>query len=256
MEQLLRSDYQFNLTQPKLIKTIKYVNGIDKMEKILIIEDEENILLPLEDDLKLEGYEVCSATDGRDGFQMAKETKYDLIILDLMLPGMNGFDVCKQLRESAILTPILILSAKSQEIDKIIGLELGADDYVTKPFSPRELLARIKAILRRVKQNTQTIDQYQFGDVEIDFVSLEAKKGGKTFYLTSLEFSILQYLIKHKNQVISRDRFLDDVWGEDVYVFPRTVDTHISKLRKKIETDSANPKYIISVRGIGYKFIG
>ena len=145
------------------------------MEKILIIEDEENILLPLEDDLKLEGYEVSSAMDGSEGFLLAKKTRYDLIILDLMLPGMNGFDVCKQLRESGITTPILILSAKSQEIDKVLGLELGADDYVTKPFSPRELIARVKAISRRVKQSQQGVDKFQFGDVEIDFITFDAK---------------------------------------------------------------------------------
>ena len=226
------------------------------MKKILIIEDEESILMPLEDDLKLEGYDVSSAKDGLDGFSKAKETRYDLIILDLMLPGMNGFDVCKQLRESGITTPILILSAKSQEIDKVLGLELGADDYVTKPFSPRELQARVKAILRRVQQTQQGIDLYRFGDVEVDFVKYEAKKEEKPVYLTSLEFSLLHYLIQHKDEVVSRDSILNEVWGEEVYVFPRTVDTHIAHLRKKVEENPADPRHILGVRGVGYKFVG
>jgi len=226
------------------------------MEKILIIEDEESILMALEDDLRLEGYEVSSAKDGLQGFSMAKEQGYDLIILDIMLPKMNGFEVCKKLRQTGITTPILILTAKSQEIDKVLGLELGADDYVTKPFSPRELLARVKAIFRRVKQTRQGIDQYKFGDIEVDFKKYEAKKGGQPIYLTALEFALLHFLIKHKELVVSRDSILDEVWGTDVCVFPRTVDTHIAHLRKKIEDDPGNPKYIIGVRGIGYKFTG
>lgn len=228
--------------------------GIDEMEKILIIEDEESILMALEDDLRVEGYEVSSAKDGLQGFSMAKEQGYDLIILDIMLPKMNGFEVCKQLRQNGITTPILMLTAKSQEIDKILGLELGADDYVTKPFSPRELLARVKAILRRVKQTQQGIDVYHFGNVEVDFKKYKAKKSGQPIYLTSLEFSLIHFLIENKGQVVSRDTILDNVWGDDVYVYPRAVDTHIAHLRKKIEDDPTNPKYIISVRGIGYKF--
>ena len=226
------------------------------MENILIIEDEESILMALEDDLRVEGYEVSSATDGMQGFSMAKEQGYDLIILDIMLPKMNGFEVCKQLRQAGITTPILILTAKSQEIDKVLGLELGADDYVTKPFSPRELLARVNALFRRVKQTRQGIDLYHFGDVEVDFKKYEAKKSGQPIYLTALEFALLHFLIKHKDLVVSRDSILDEVWGDDVYVYPRTVDTHIAHLRKKIEDDPANPKYIIGVRGIGYKFKG
>ena len=226
------------------------------MENILIIEDEESILMALEDDLRVEGYEVSSATDGLQGFSMAKEQGYDLIILDIMLPKMNGFEVCKQLRQAGITTPILILTAKSQEIDKVLGLELGADDYVTKPFSPRELLARVNALFRRVKQTRQGIDLYHFGDVEVDFRKYEAKKSGQPIYLTALEFALLHFLIKHKDLVVSRDSILNEVWGDDVYVYPRTVDTHIAHLRKKTEDDPANPKYIIGVRGIGYKFKG
>lgn len=225
------------------------------MEKILIIEDEESILMALKDNLTLEGYDVSSAKDGLLGLSMAKEKGYSLIILDIMLPKMDGFEVCKQLRHAGVVTPILILTAKSQEIDKVLGLEFGADDYVTKPFSSRELLARVKALLRRTKQPRQEIDKYQFGDVEVDFIKYEAKKGGTLISLTALEFSLLHFLIKHKDQVMSRDSILDEVWGDDVYVHPRTVDKHIALLRKKIEDKPSKPKYIIGVRGIGYKFI-
>lgn len=225
------------------------------MEKILIIEDEESILMALADDLGLEGYEVASARDGLQGLSMAKEKAHDLIILDIMLPKMDGFEVCKQLRQAGVGTPILMLTAKSQEIDKVLGLELGADDYVTKPFSPRELLARVKAILRRVKGTQEQMDVYRFGDVEIDFKKYEVKKKGQPVYLTTLEFSLIGFLIKHKGQVLDRSAILDGVWGEDVYVLPKTVDTHIGHLRKKIEEDPANPKHIIGVRGVGYKFI-
>jgi len=224
------------------------------MEKILIIEDEESILMALEDDLKIEGYQVSSAKDGQEGFSMAKEQGYDLIILDIMLPKMNGFEVCKQLRQTGITTPILILTAKSQEVDKVLGLELGADDYVTKPFSPRELLARVNVIFRRAKQTQQGIDMYHFGDVNVDFKKYEAEKGGRPIFLTALEFAMLHFLIINKDRVVSRDYILDKVWGNDVYVYPRTVDTHIAHLRKKIEDDPENPKHIIGIRSIGYKF--
>ena len=224
------------------------------MEKILIIEDEESILMALTDDLGLEGYEVASARDGLKGLSMAKEKAHDLIVLDIMLPKMDDFEVCKQLRQAGVATPILMLTAKSQEIDKVLGLELGADDYVTKPFSPRELLARVKAILRRVKTTQEEFDIYSFDDVEIDFKKYEVKKKGQPVYLTSLEFSLIGFLIKHKDQVVNRSAILDGVWGQDVYVLPKTVDTHIGHLRKKIEDDLANPKHIIGVRGIGYKF--
>ena len=224
------------------------------MAKILIVEDEEAILMALEDNLRLEGYEVESAKDGEKGFSMAKESNCDLIILDIMLPRMDGFEVCKQLRQTGITTPILMLTAKSQEIDKVLGLELGADDYVTKPFSPRELLARVKALLRRSKQVQQGIEKYAFGDVEVNFKKYEVKKGGQPIYLTALEFSLLHFLIQNLDQVVSRDTILDEVWGRDVYIQPRTVDKHIAELRKKIEKNPSSPKYIIGVRGVGYKF--
>jgi two-component system alkaline phosphatase synthesis response regulator PhoP len=226
------------------------------MAKILIVEDEEAILMALEDNLKLEGYEVESAIDGEKGFSMANARGYDLIILDIMLPRMDGFEVCKQLRQAGIMTPILMLTAKSQEIDKVLGLELGADDYVTKPFSPRELLARVKALLRRSKQVQKGMDGYAFGDVAVDFKKYEAKKRGQLIYLTALEFSLLYFLVQNMGQVMTRDAILDEVWGKDVYIQPRTVDKHIAELRKKIEDDAARPEHIIGVRGVGYKFLG
>jgi two-component system alkaline phosphatase synthesis response regulator PhoP len=225
------------------------------MAKILIIEDDASILLPLEDNLKLNEYEVSSATDGGEGLAMAQEGHYDLIILDIMLPKLNGFDVCKRLRQDKNITPILMLTAKSQEIDKVLGLELGADDYVTKPFSPRELLARIKAILRRTRQVQEGFDFYRFGDVEVHFKKYEAKKDGEPLELTALEFALLHLLIANNGQVVHRDRILDEVWGEGVYIEPRTIDKHISLLRKKVEDDPQNPRFIVGVRSVGYKFV-
>ena len=225
------------------------------MAKILIIEDDASILLPLEDNLKLEGYEVSSATDGSEGLAMAREGHYDLIILDIMLPQLNGLEVCRQLRQDKNMTPVLMLTAKSQEVDKVLGLELGADDYVTKPFSPRELLARLKAILRRTRQIQEGIDFYRFGDVEMDFTKYEAKKDGEPLDLTALEFALLHLLIANHGQVVHRDRILDEVWGEGVYIEPRTIDKHISLLRKKVEDDPQNPRFIVGVRSVGYKFV-
>lgn len=225
------------------------------MEKILIIEDEESILMALEDDLRFEGYEVSGAMDGQEGLSKALTGKFDLIVLDIMLPKMDGLEVCKQLRKAGVSSFILILTAKSQEIDKILGLELGADDYVTKPFSPRELLARVKALLRRAKLTMHEIDAFSFGDVEVDFVKFEVKKKGKPIYLTALEFALLRFLIGHRGEVISRGTMLDEVWGDESHVYLRTINTHIAHLRKKLEDDPANPSHIIGVRGIGYKFV-
>ncbi len=224
------------------------------MADILIIEDEESILMALEDDLTLEGYGVTTATDGETGFALASDKHFDLLILDIMLPGINGFDVCKKLRQAGMTTPILMLSARGQEVDRVLGLELGADDYVTKPFSPRELQARIKAILRRVSQTRQMTDVVCFGDVEVDFKKYEVRKAGKSIYLTSLEFSLLKFLIENSDRALSRNDILDGVWGEEVHVYDRTVDTHIGHLRKKTEDDADDPKYIVSVRGVGYRF--
>jgi DNA-binding response OmpR family regulator len=226
------------------------------MTKILIVEDEESILMPLEDNLRLEGYEVLCARDGLEGLSMARKHAFDLIVLDIMLPKMDGFEVCKRLRQDRVMTPILMLTAKSQEVDKVLGLELGADDYVTKPFSSRELLARIKAILRRAKEPHQGIDFFRFDDIELDFIKYEARKAGRPVPLTALEFALLHFLVQNKGRVVHRNEVLDSVWGKDVYVDARTVDKHISLLRKKFEDDPQEPKYILGVRGVGYKFTG
>jgi two-component system alkaline phosphatase synthesis response regulator PhoP len=224
------------------------------MTRILIVEDEESILMALEDNLKLEGYEVESAKDGPQGLALAKETRHDLILLDIMLPGMSGFDVCQKLRQSGVSTPVVMLTAKGQEVDKVLGLELGADDYVTKPFSPRELLARIKAVLRRTNRVQESGDVCNFGDVVVDFGRYEAKKAGSSIFLTALEFSLLHFLVRSQGRVVSRDAILDEVWGKEVYVQPRTVDKHIAELRKKIGDDPSAPRFIIGVRSVGYKF--
>jgi DNA-binding response OmpR family regulator len=226
------------------------------MTKILIIEDEESILMPLEDNLKLEGYEVSCARDGLEGLSMAADRSFDLIVLDIMLPKMDGFEVCKRLRQDRLMTPILMLTAKSQEVDKVLGLELGADDYVTKPFSSRELLARIKAILRRAKEPHRGIDFYRFDDIELDFIKYEARKKSRPVPLTALEFNLIHFLVQNRGRVVNRNEVLDSVWGKDIYIDARTVDKHISLLRKKFEDDPQDPKYILGVRGIGYKFTG
>jgi two-component system alkaline phosphatase synthesis response regulator PhoP len=224
------------------------------MADILVVEDEESILMALKDDLTLEGYTVATATDGEAGLIAASEKRYDLLILDIMLPIMNGFDVCRKLRERGVTTPIIMLTARGQEVDRVLGLELGADDYVTKPFSPRELQARIKAILRRVNQTRQAEDLVSFGNVEVDFRKYVVRSSGNPVYLTSLEFSLLKFLIDNSDRALSRNEILDGVWGDDVYVFDRTVDTHIGHLRKKIEDNPDKPRHILSVRGVGYRF--
>lgn len=225
------------------------------MPKILVVEDDESIRMALLDDLSLEGYQVDEAADGEQGLQMARENSYDLMILDLMLPRLSGTDACKELRRANISTPIIMLTAKSQEIDKILGLELGADDYVTKPFSPRELLARIKAVLRRSNLKLTELHHFRIGDLEIDFDKYEAKKRGQVIHLTANEFGLLRLFVNNQNKVLNRDYILDEIWGEHVIVTPRTVDTHIANLRKKIEDDPTEPRFIVGVRGVGYKLI-
>lgn len=222
--------------------------------RILIVEDEESILMALEDDLSLEGYKVETARDGGSGLRKAEEGNYDLVILDIMLPQVDGFDVCRRLRASGIRTPILLLTAKSQEIDKVLGLELGADDYVTKPFSPRELLARVKAILRRGQTAGEPVEVFRFGAVELDFKTYEATRKGQPVDLTKVEFDILKYLIQHRREAVRRSDILEEVWHDPASVFPRTVDTHIANLRRKLEEDPARPRHLVSVRGVGYRF--
>lgn len=204
-----------------------------------------------------EGYKVDWASNGEEGLRKAMEETPDLIILDIMLPKKNGLDVCRELRQKNIFIPIIMLTAKGEEVDKVVGLEIGADDYMTKPFSIRELLARIKAHLRREKREGKTVPEvYLFGDVEIDFTHFKVKHKDKQLDLTSLEVEILKYFIAHQGEVITREALLDKIWGYDKYPTTRTIDNHILKLRKKIETDPSHPKYILSIYGEGYRFMG
>ena len=226
-------------------------------KEILIIEDEPGILMSLKDEFESQGYVVHAAEDGEMGLELARKKKPDLIILDIMLPILDGYEVCKRLRMEGDRTPIIMLTVKDKEVDKVLGLELGADDYVTKPFSFAELTARVKAIFRRTEELTKDLTRYSFGKIDLDFERYEAKKGGKKLDLTTLEFHMLKFFIQNKGKVISRDDFLDKIWGEDnVSVSFRTVDSHIANIRKKIEDDQANPRHILSIRGIGYKFVG
>jgi len=226
------------------------------MKRILIVEDEEPIRMALEDDFQLEGYKVETASNGLEGFEKAANTEIDLIILDIMLPGMNGFDVCKKLRSLGITTPIIMLTAKGQEIDKVLGLEFGADDYITKPFGTRELQARVKAILRRVenKSENEETECFRLMGLEVDIRKYQCLKNGEKLNLTVHEFGLLKYFIQNKGRAINRDELLDEIWGKDVVVTPRVVDTHIANLRKKVEDDPGEPKLILSVHGFGYRF--
>jgi DNA-binding response OmpR family regulator len=222
--------------------------------RILVVEDEPPIALGLEDDLKLEGYEVEVVRDGETASRRAREKSFDLIILDVMLPHKDGFEVCRELRRAGLRTPVILLTAKTQESDKVLGLELGADDYVTKPFSPRELRARVKAALRRTAGETPEI--YRFGDAEVDFTRCELRRAGEAVEMTPIEFKLLTTFIRHRHHALGRDRLLDEVWGRETFVTDRVVDTHITNLRKKIEPRPREPQFLISVRGIGYRFDG
>jgi len=223
------------------------------MDKILIVEDDKGILMAIKDDLEFEGYEVSFAMDGKEGLKQALDQEFQLIILDILLPKLNGFEVCKKLREEGKDTPVLMLTAaRTEEMDKVLGLEIGADDYVIKPVGSRELVARVKAILRRTRQE-KIGEIYKFGEISVNFKSHEVLKGGERLHLTALEFKLLKFFIEHKGEVVTRDTLLDKAW-EDAIVSPRTIDPHIVHLRKKIENDPSNPEYIISVRGVGYKF--
>lgn len=228
---------------------------------ILIVEDEPDMILGLRDNFEYEGYEVAVASDGLAAVESALKTPPDLILLDVMLPKLNGFEVCRRLRRAGLNTPIVMLTARGQETDKIVGLEIGADDYVTKPFSIKELLARVGAILRRASlaENTPKMSPpaaYLFGDVEIDFKNYRAAKKGAPLALSPREFEILKYFVKRRGEAITREELLDRIWGYDNYPFTRTVDNHIAKLRQKIETSPAEPQFIITLHRIGYKFLG
>jgi two-component system alkaline phosphatase synthesis response regulator PhoP len=224
----------------------------------LLVEDEPGLVLTLTDYLTTEGYSVESASDGNSGLERAIGEKFDIILLDVMLPHKNGFDVCRDLRERGVDTPILMLTARGQLIDKVLGLKIGADDYLPKPFEPLELLARMEALLRRSlsKLTTSSGESYSFGDIRVDFRRTEVSRDGKPIELSALEFRLLRYFLEHRGETLSRDELLDNVWRYDPSVYSRTVDVHVSSLRQKIERDPAKPELIVTVYGLGYKFLG
>jgi len=224
------------------------------MMRILVVEDEPAIAFGLEADLKTEGYDVEIAADGETATRRAREGDFSLILLDVMLPRKDGFEVCRELRRGGLKTPIIFMTARSQEAEKIMGLEWGADDYVTKPFSPPELRARIKAVLRRTAGDEEPI--YCFGDMEVDFARCELRRGGQTVETTLLEFKLLTVFIRNRGRVLSRNKLLDEVWGHGTFITDRVVDNHIVTLRKKIEAEPHRPRYLVSVRGLGYRFDG
>lgn len=225
-------------------------------KKVLVVEDDEAMAVALRDGFDYEGYEVSVARDGEAGLTLARTTVPDLIILDVMLPKKSGLDVCKQLRNEGNDVPIIMLTARGQEIDKVLGLKLGADDYVTKPFSFLELMARVEAVLRRVSGRREMIETYSFGDVVIHFKQCEATKGGKPVELSPRELELMRFFVEHRGEVVGRDQLLDTVWGYGNMPFTRTVDMHIAKLRKKIEDKPNDPKYIVTIHRLGYKFTG
>jgi DNA-binding response OmpR family regulator len=222
------------------------------MKRILVVEDEASIALALEDDLRREGYQVEVAGDGETASRRARSEQWDLILLDVMLPRKDGFEVCRDLRHAGIGTPILLLTARTHEAEKVMGLELGADDYVTKPYSARELRARIKALLRRKAQETPEV--CRFGDAELDFVRCELRRGGETVELTALEFKLLAAFVRRPGRVLTRQQLLDEVWGSGTFVTERVVDNQVTNLRKKIEPDPLHPRYLVNLRGLGYRF--
>lgn len=225
------------------------------MKTILIVEDDLSILRGLEEALTREHFNVISTTDGEKGYLMGKRENVDLIILDLMLPKKNGQEVCAELRKEGVSTPILMLTSKKQEMDKVLGLELGADDYVTKPFSVRELLARVKALLRRKGEIRKDIDEYSFGDVHVDFRKQETTRNKKPLKLSAKEYEILKFFIQREGEVVTRDMLLDKVWGYETFPTTRTVDNYILSLRKKIENDPSKPKHLLTIHTAGYKFV-
>jgi DNA-binding response OmpR family regulator len=224
--------------------------------RILVVEDEPNMVAGLRDNFEFEGYEVLTAGDGIEGLQRALEESPDLVVLDVMMPRMSGLEVCKQLRAQRRSIPIIMLTARGQELDKVVGLELGADDYVTKPFSIRELLARVKAVLRRTAVVPKNQDQHSFGNVEVDLRRQRVLRSGKALEVSSKEFELLKYFICHSGETLSRDRLLEEVWGYENFPTTRTVDTHLVRLRQKLEPDPEQPQYFLTVHGTGYRFVG
>jgi DNA-binding response OmpR family regulator len=222
---------------------------------ILIIEDDVSILRGLKDNLTFEGYRVHTSTDGQEGLKLALEKHIDLLLLDIMLPGMNGYEICRRLKKEKPQVPVIMITARGSEMDTVAGLDIGADDYISKPFSIHELLARVRAVLRRSSTDEQEIETYSFGNVSLDFKKFQATVNNEQTELSSKEFAIMKYLIEHEQEVLHRHELLEKVWGFDVTPTTRTVDNYILELRKKMEEDPSNPKHIITVRGAGYKFM-
>jgi DNA-binding response OmpR family regulator len=225
-------------------------------QRILVIEDEPDLLRGLVLNLKAEGYSVLTASRGDTGVEEALRERPELVLLDIMLPGMNGLDVCRELRRKGFEAPIIMLTARVEEVDRVVGLEIGADDYVTKPFGIRELLARIRVRLRRHAPAGQNESELHFGEVAVDFAKHEALRGGRRIDLTGKEFEVLRLLTRHRGEIVTRDRLLEEVWGYESYPSTRTVDNHILRLRQKLEEDPSNPRHILSIYGEGYKFVG
>ncbi len=225
-------------------------------ERILVVEDEPTIATGLQDDLEMEAYAVEVVDEGEAALQRILTGEFDLILLDIMLPGRDGFDICREARLKGIGTPIIMLTAKGQEVDKVVGLELGADDYITKPFSRRELLARIKAVLRRGRENPKRGEIHRFADITVDFGRFEVLRRGEKLDLTAMEFKLLRVFLQHRGQVLTIDRLLEEVWGRDIVLTDRVVYTHVNNLRSKLEDNPRKPRYLIGVRGVGYRFDG
>ncbi len=224
--------------------------------RILLVEDEPSLVLTLSDRLISEGFEVESAGDGETGLKQAIEGSFDLVILDVMLPRKNGFDVCRDIRQRGLEMPILMLTARGQVADKVAGLKLGADDYLTKPFDMMELSARIESLLRRARTPIAPASgAYAFGNVRADFRRCEVRRDGEEVELSALELNLLRYFVEHRGEVLSRDRLLDEVWGYDAAVYTRTVDVHVASLRQKLESTAGKPQFILTVHGRGYKFV-
>ena len=227
------------------------------MSRILLVEDDEAMAVALQDGFTFEGHEVVRASDGEEGLRLAREAPPEILILDVMLPKMTGLDVCKQLRAAGSTMPIIMLTARGQEIDKVLGLKMGADDYVTKPFSFMELMARVEAVLRRSQpMPTEGDAVVQLGKLTVDIARHQACRNGEPLALTPREFRLLAFFIEHRDEVVTREALLDAVWGYDTIPFTRTVDTHIAKLRKKIEDDPSDPKLLITVHRLGYRLVG
>jgi two-component system, OmpR family, alkaline phosphatase synthesis response regulator PhoP len=223
--------------------------------RLLLVEDEPGLVMTLTDRLSAEGYEVESATDAGTALTSATTGNYDAILMDVMLPGGNGFDICRTVRQRGIQTPILMLTARGQVVDRVVGLKLGADDYLVKPFEMAELLARVEALLRRTPP-AQTTESYRFGEIGIDFRKAEVTRGGAPIELSAREFKLLKYFVEHRGAALSRDELLNEVWGYNAMPSTRTVDVHVAWLRQKLEENVRHPQYILTVHGLGYKFVG